>query len=578
MPEYLSPGVYVEEVNRGPKPIESVSTSTACFIGFTEKAELTREVDGEMVTENLVNRPVFITNWTQYRERFGDLVPGAYLPQAVYGFFLNGGARCYVLSVRTIPKAQNTLLSADGKPRLLVRAKQAGFDGASLRVKIEASEPPRAASAAPAAPAAAKRGGKEGATDAPPGADAAPAADTPAAPAAPAADASAGGDAGSFNVVVEKQAKTGEWKVIEARRDVRLTEVEVEGKTSVHVAYPNNKASSFIDLLVTDASAPLAKLSPRSQEQSLVIQPALMEPTSYSQYQGDSLERTGLEGLAQYDDISIVAIPDLMSKMPGQKKADLQMIKAVQTALIAHCEQMGDRVAVLDSPPDMNPQEIKNWRMNVAGYDSSYAALYYPWIEVMDAATNQPILIPPSGHLAGIWARSDTQRGVHKAPANEVIRGATRLAYTVTKGEQDVLNPIGVNCIRFFPGMGYRVWGARTLSSDAAWRYLNVRRLFNMVEQTLRISTMWAVFEPNDQRLWARLRRDVGAFLMGLYGQGMLFGGTPSQAFYVKCDEELNPSYVRDLGQLFIEIGICPVKPAEFIIFRIGQWSGDAAA
>jgi phage tail sheath protein FI len=167
---------------------------------------------------------------------------------------------------------------------------------------------------------------------------------------------------------------------------------------------------------------------------------------------------------------------------------------------------------------------------------------------------------------------------VHKAPANEVIRGATRLAYNVTKGEQDTLNPNGVNCIRFFPGMGYRVWGARTLASDAAWRYLNVRRLFNMIEQTLRISTMWAVFEPNDQRLWARLRRDVSGFLMGLYGQGMLFGATPGQAFYVKCDEELNPSYVRDLGQLFIEIGISPVKPAEFIIFRIGQWSGEEPA
>jgi phage tail sheath protein FI len=178
--------------------------------------------------------------------------------------------------------------------------------------------------------------------------------------------------------------------------------------------------------------------------------------------------------------------------------------------------------------------------------------------------------------LAGIWARSDSERGVHKAPANEVVRGCTRLAYNVTKGEQDTLNPVGVNCIRFFPGMGYRVWGARTLASDASWRYINVRRLFNMVEQTLRTSTMWAVFEPNDQRLWARLRRDVGNFLMGLYSQGMLFGASPTQAYYVKCDEELNPSYVRDLGQLFIEIGISPVKPAEFIIFRIGQWSGDA--
>ncbi len=568
MPEYLSPGVYVEEVNRGARPIEAVSTSTACFIGFTEKAEYTREIDGEMVTENLLGKPVFVTNWTQYRERFGDLAPGAYLPQAVYGFFLNGGQRCYVLSVKTIPRAQNTLLSADGKPRLMARAKQAGFDGASLRVRIEAPEPPKAAAPAPAAKKA-----KEG--------DDAAAADEKgaAAPPAPAAAVpDAGGDGmGIFTLFVDRQTKSGEWKTLESRRDVRLTEVQSEdGKSSIHFAYPNNKAPNFIDLSITDAGAPLTRLTPRSQEQSLVIQPALMEPANYSEYQGDALQKTGIEGLAQHDDISIVCIPDLMTKMPGQKSVDRTMVKAVQTALIAHCEGLGDRVAILDTPPDMNASEVKDWRMNITGFDSSYAAMYYPWIEVMDAATNQPIFMPPSGHMAGIWARSDSERGVHKAPANEVVRGCTRLAYNVTKGEQDTLNPIGVNCIRFFPGMGYRVWGARTLASDASWRYINVRRLFNMVEQTLRTSTMWAVFEPNDQRLWARLRRDVGNFLMGLYSQGMLFGAAPAQAYYVKCDEELNPAYVRDLGQLFIEIGISPVKPAEFIIFRIGQWSGDA--
>ncbi len=565
MPEYLSPGVYVEEVNSGAKPIEAVSTSTACFIGFTEKADFTRDIDGELVTEDLLGTPVFVTNWTQYRERFGDLVPGAFLPQAVYGFFLNGGTRCYVLSVKTIPRAQNSLLSSDGKARLGVRAKQAGFDGASLRVRIEAPE----AKAAAAPPAAAKKG-KEGE-----GADAAAAEDATRVPSPGADDGAA---SGTFNLFVDKQSKSGEWKTIETRKNVAVTEVEVDGKPEVRFAYPNNKDSNFVDLFVADGAAPLARITPRSQEQSLVIQPALMEPANYSSYQGDAVKRTGLEGLAQYDDISIVSIPDLMTKTPGQEKLDLTMVKAVQTALIAHCEGLGDRVAILDTPPNMTAQEVKNWRMNVTGFDSSYAAMYYPWIEVMDAATNQPIMMPPSGHLAGIWARSDSERGVHKAPANEIVRGCTKLQYNVTKGEQDTLNPVGVNCIRFFPGMGYRVWGARTLASDASWRYINVRRLFNMIEQTLRTSTMWAVFEPNDQMLWSRLRRDVGNFLMGLYSQGMLFGSSSTQAFYVKCDEEINPSFTRDLGQLFIEIGISPVKPAEFIIFRIGQWSGDAAA
>ncbi len=562
MPEYLSPGVYVEEVNRGPKPIEAVGTSTACFIGFSEKAERVREIDGDRVTENLLGKPVFVTNWSQYREAFGDLVPGAFMPQSVYGFFQNGGTKCYVLSVKTIPRAQNSLLSADGKPRLSVRAKTAGFDGASFRVRIEAAEPVKA-TPAPKKPATKEGDASQG--EAPPAS----------APAEVAPVVDGAGD-GAFTFFVDKQSRSGEWKTVEQRRDVRLAEVELEdGKKEVRFAYPNNKASSFVDLLITDPSTKLTQLAPRTQEQSLVIQPALMEPAAYSNYQGDILERTGIEGLAEIDDISIVCIPDLMTKMPGQTKLDLNMVKAVQTSIIAHCEGLGDRVAILDTPPDLNAQDVRNWRMNVTGFDTSYAAMYYPWIEVMDAASNQMIMMPPSGHVAGVWARTDSTRGVHKAPANEVIMGCTKLGYNVTKGEQDTLNPIGVNCIRFFPGMGYRIWGARTLTSDAAWRYIPVRRLFNMVEQTLRISTMWAVFEPNDQFLWSRLRRDVSNFLMGLYGQGMLFGATAGQAFYVKCDAELNPAHTRDLGQLFIEVGISPVKPAEFIIFRIGQWSGE---
>jgi len=166
---------------------------------------------------------------------------------------------------------------------------------------------------------------------------------------------------------------------------------------------------------------------------------------------------------------------------------------------------------------------------------------------------------------------------VHKAPANEVVRGATGLPIQVTRAEQASLNPVGINCIRTFPGRGIRVWGARTLSSNASWRYINVRRLFNMVEESIENGTQWVVFEPNDPDLWARVRRDVSAFLRTAWASGALFGRTPAEAFYVKCDEELNPPAVRDLGQLIIEIGIAPVKPAEFVIFRISQWTGPAA-
>jgi len=215
--------------------------------------------------------------------------------------------------------------------------------------------------------------------------------------------------------------------------------------------------------------------------------------------------------------------------------------------------------------------------MDVAAYDSSYAALYYPWIKIDDPVLNRPISVPPSGHIAGIWARSDNTRGVHKAPGNEVVLGAVGLAYGITKGEQDTLNPDGINCIRAFPGRGIRVWGARTLSSNPSWRYLNVRRLFNFVEKSIERGTQWVVFEPNDMNLWARVTRDITAFLSTVWASGALFGSTPSMAFYVKCDEELNPPESRDLGRLIVEIGMCPVKPAEFVIFRISQWAGPGA-
>jgi phage tail sheath protein FI len=234
----------------------------------------------------------------------------------------------------------------------------------------------------------------------------------------------------------------------------------------------------------------------------------------------------------------------------------------------------------LDTPPGLNAQQAKEWR-SFLNFDSSYAALYYPWIEVADLSGSGKTtkLVPPSGHIAGNYNRSDSERGVHKAPANEVVLGALNLEINLSKGEQDTLNPIGVNCIRSFPGRGIRVWGGRTLSSDGSWRYINVRRLFIMVGASLDAGMQWVVFEPNDSTLWAKVRRDVTAFLRTIWRSGALFGTTPEQAFYVKCDEEVNPPEIRDLGQLIIEIGLAPVKPAEFVIFRISQWAGaDAEA
>ena len=289
-------------------------------------------------------------------------------------------------------------------------------------------------------------------------------------------------------------------------------------------------------------------------------------------FSGDEAKRQGMGGLGRHrrgDDGPDARPLDL---------GDDTQVRDLQGKMIAHCENLGDRMAILDAPPDLLPQEILEWRMNTAGYDSKMSALYYPWIEVMDPLTNRPINIPPSGHVAGLWCRVDESRGVHKAPANEVVMGANGLAFQVTHAEQGGLNKVGINCIRAFPGRGIRVWGARTLSSDPEWRYINVRRLFNYISESIMAGTQWSVFEPNDEFLWLQLRNAVSSFLTRTWRSGALFGNSTSQAFFVKCDAETNPPEVIEAGQVVCEVGVAPVKPAEFVIFRLSQFSGGGGA
>jgi phage tail sheath protein FI len=264
--------------------------------------------------------------------------------------------------------------------------------------------------------------------------------------------------------------------------------------------------------------------------------------------------RTGLKAFEEVDEIAIVIAPG-------------QTDPAIQDMVLSHCENMKYRFAILDSPETIEKGGVDKLPKP---RDSKYGAYYFPWIEVYDPEKGN-IFVPPSGHVAGVYARVDGERGVHKAPANEIIRGALGLRYTITKGEQDILNPKGINCIREFKGRGIRIWGARTISSDPEWRYVNVRRLFNMVENSIEKGTQWVVFEPNDQKLWKKVTRNIKAFLSRIYMSGALFGDSPDKAFYVKCDSETNPPEVIDAGQLICEIGMCPVKPAEFVVFRIGQ-------
>jgi uncharacterized protein len=291
-----------------------------------------------------------------------------------------------------------------------------------------------------------------------------------------------------------------------------------------------------------------------------------------------------LEAFESIDAVAIMATPGLAGK-------------EVWTEVVTHCETCEDRFAIFDNPEDFgseNDFDIKKLSYDTTDNDlpqrSKNAAFYFPYIEVVDPAKQLQdedpereiplkyrgrVYVPPSGHIAGIYARTDEQRGVHKAPANEAVRGALNVKYYIGKRKQELLNPHGVNVIRNING-NVTVWGARTIGGDrnGEWKYVSVRRLFLFLAESIDEGTQWVVFEPNDHALWGKIKRNVSAFLTNVWRSGALFGMTPAEAFYVKCDEETNPPEVRDLGQVITEIGVAIVRPAEFVIFRITQSTG----
>lgn len=526
MPEYLSPGVYIEETSSGPRPIEGISTTTAAFIGFAPNGP--------------ANTPVFIASWSQYLQTFGSRdadgtlnphMPGTYLSHAVYGYFNNGGTRCYVT-------------------RIVPPNKDGGSGGKTVDMPKTLQLSSRASKALPSLTLGVKGN---------PNSDV----NIEVQPAVPNEQDPNPGD-GVFTL-----------KVRQDNHEETFENVSMAKKHPRNVVEVVNQQSQIVEIIEQNTVGPLAERVPelggftihsgfQPTDSSLVLQS--------NHFVGSVHDRTGIEGMEIAEDVSMLCAPDLMSAYQNGL-IDEDGVKAVQRAMIDHCERTQNRVAILDPLPDMTPQQIKRWREHDSNFDSSYAALYYPWVKI-NGPEGKPMMVPPSGHVAGIYARSDVERGVHKAPANEVIRGALDPAMQITKSEQDILNPIGVNCIRTFPGMGIRVWGARTLSSDARWRYVSVRRLFSFVQKSVERGTQWAVFEPNDDDLWSKLRRDITAFLTIVWRSGALFGRTPEEAFYVKCDAELNPPEVRDLGMVYVEVGIAPVKPAEFVILRFGQYAG----
>ncbi|PZV06023.1 MAG: phage tail protein [Leptolyngbya sp.] len=294
---------------------------------------------------------------------------------------------------------------------------------------------------------------------------------------------------------------------------------------------------------------------------------------SLDAYQGDATTdiKSGLLALEDLEEISIVAAPGYSHDWANRRP----QILAISQALITHCENMRYRVAVLDSPNDQSLSGVREYR---ALLDTTRAALYYPWVRILDPVSDQEIIVPSSGFMAGIYARNDVQIGVHKAPANEVVRGAIGLETLINKAQQDVLNPLGINCIRFFEGRGIRVWGARTVSSDPEWKYLNIRRYFVYLEASIDRATQWAVFEPNGDRLWANVRRAVESFLETEWRDGRLAGAKVEEAFFVRCDRSTMTQNDLDNGRMICLIGVSPLYPAEFVIFRIGQWTADRRA
>ena len=438
---YHSPGVYIEEVPAGSRPIEGVRTAVAAFVGLTERGPL--------------HTPTLITNWGQYQATFGDFTATGYTPLSVYHYFNNGGGACYVVRVggdesngTAQPKPASATIPSAARPELPSYEVVAKPAGADKRITVEVVPQ-----------------------------------DT--------VDEDGQESNEIFTVVVrENGAERESFPDLTPR------------KGSSNAGSVVSEQSELVELIDVSTASSIADKVPAPGVIELIAAAGveLEASVTSSEMVGDPNDRSGLGGLEAIDDITMVAIPDLMAAYE-LGAIDLGGVKAVQDGLISHCEKMRC-MAILDTPPDLNAQQVKGWLRNDANYDSAFAAAYWPWIEVHNPGTGRPVTMPPSAAMSGLWGRTDSGRGVHKAPANEVVRGATDLALNVTTEEHNQLHDTGLNVIRAFPGRGIRVWGARTLASDAEWRYLNVRRLFNFLEASILQGTQWAVFEPNDLELW----------------------------------------------------------------------------
>ena len=587
MAEYLSPGVYVEEYDSGATPMQGVSTSTAGFVGLAERGPV-------------IGQPQLVTSFADYKRMYGGYLSEAaygdhrYLPYAVEQFFANGGARAYIM--RAVPGDAKAASITTGVLKLT--AANPGAWAEDMRVTVApASKAKTQVLAVNGAELTLKNADGFNPGDVVElfdGKTAANATIKSVLDRVVTLDAPCTLDVADAKVGTAKYIKTCEItiaarlgdtvetyenlslkagalnnaEVRTAKSDLIKVEI-VEAKAAPAPAKKDDKeGKDGKDAKEAASAAPKTSIVPFVQcggaDEALVLtlqggsNGSVLTATADAFLGSDDGpgKRTGLQAFIENNNVSIMAIPGITAP-------------EVQSSLIGFCEGKKSCFAILDVPIEMKKtNDVANFRDM---YDSTYAAMYHPWLEMYDAGAKHAAYFPPSGAMAGIYARADTERGVHKAPANEVVRGCTGLSCAYNEGEQDILNPIGVNLIRAFTGRGIRVWGARTISSNGLWKYLNVRRLFIYVEESIKANTNWVVFEPNSATLWNRVTRTIEAFLATCWRDGALAGSSPAEAFFVECGPTTMTQDDIDNGRLICQIGIAPVKPAEFVIFRITQ-------
>jgi len=594
MPEYLAPGVYVEETSFRAKSIEGVGTSTTAFAGPTRKGPVS---GGERAPET----PELLTSFGDFERIYGGLADldfdgtptPNYLAHAVLAYFNEGGSRLYVSRVvvasaaaddggATVATAALTAADADEADAVAFRARFAGAAGNGSITLLETVAPASKATMDAAPPGTWLRTGDDDAV-----ADHVKVGD-----AWYAADALDGDPedtatlyaAGPRIVSLSVTARDGDGLEL-SWAGLGYDRQHPRWVGHVLAATPSRRAdhlqNAFAIEIGADVDAPALRTALFGEAEAdgleQVSRSVVLQGGSDGTAPQSTDYRNALDEIAALEDVSIVAAPGAVAYGDGDNAT------SVLQDLIAHASRpRAYRIAVLDTPQGLVNSEVRELRGQI---DSKYAALYYPWVVVPNPNARpgrddipRELPLPPSGYVCGIYARNDVERGVHKAPANEVVRSALRFEINVNQGQQEVLNPIGVNCLRLLQGRGYRVWGARLVSSDPEWKYVSDRRYFNYLEASIDRGTQWAVFEPNGERLWANVRQTISDFLYNEWRNGALLGSTQEEAYFVRCDRSTMTQNDLDNGRLICLIGVAIVKPAEFVIFRIGQKTADQRA